>query len=259
MALRLKSVLSDLAEQGVRRDDLTAEDLEALVYACARCDNPYSDLNAELCERPVKVCRGVWLWPVTAGAQVWLTEFAGAWWPKGTAMHRWAQLYALKNARDPDAFAPLVTKGRARLAVLSCALRMAAHRAEIAVAVNRCYGVRYHDAEDPFAAERPDNEQREGFARLVADLEVGTGIPAKDWLWGHSLASTAKAYCRMRALACAFGGGKASAEMQFELDDALRNLANVKAQIVRRVAEKRIKTAADAAAGTPQGGKGGAA
>ena len=253
MALRLKSVLSDLAEQGVRRDDLTAEDIEALVYACARADNPYSDLNAELCERPVKVCRGVYLWPVTAGAQVWLTEFAEAWWPNGSAMRRWAQLYALRNARDPEAFARLDTKAKARRAVLACALRMAAHRAEIAVAVNRCYGVRYHDAEDPFKAERPDNEQREGFARLVADLEVGTGIPAKDWLWGHSLASTAKAYRRMRALACAFGGGKASAEMQFELDDALRNLANVKAQIVRRAAAAK-RGGADGGAD----GKGGA-
>ena len=240
MALRLKSVLQDLADQGVGKADLTAEEIEALVYACARCDNPYSDINAELCEHPVKVCKGLYLWPITAGAQIWLAEYVEAWWRKGTSMYRWAQIYALYNARNADAFAPLVTKGKARAAILACMLRMVAHRGELAVAVNRCYRLHYHDVEDPNAPERPDNEQAQSFAHFVAMLEVESGIPAKSWLWGKSLNTMVQTYYRMTALASAFGGGKAAEEMTFELNDALTNLASVKARIVERVKIEKL-------------------
>lgn len=235
MALRLKSVLQDLHEQGVEKADLTAEEIEALVYACARVDNPYTDINAELCEQPVKVCKGLYLWPITAGAQVWLTEYAETWWPKGSPMYRWAQLYALYNARNADAFISLTNKRKARAAVLWCVLRMVAHRAELAVAVNRCYGVHYHDVEDPHKLPKPDNEQAQAFAHFVACLEVESGIPAKVWLWGKSLTSMTQAYYKMTALANAFGGGKAAEEMTFELNDALQNLAHVKTRIIERV------------------------
>ena len=235
MALRLQGVLQNLAEQGVPQSALTAAEIEALVFACERCDNPYSDINAELCEHPVKVCKDIYLWPPTAGATVWLTEYAEAWWPKGTAMYRWAQVYALYNARNPDAFVEVTTKAKARLAVLKCALRFACHRGELAVAVNRCYGVRYHDVEDPHPNKKPDNEQAENFAHFVACLEVESGIPAKTWLWGKSLVTMTNTYYKMTALAAAFGGGEAAENMTFELNDALRNLAHVQTRIVERV------------------------
>lgn len=231
MAIRLQTCLQDFADRGITADMLTADELAALVHACERCDNPYSDVNAELCERPVEVCSGLYLWPVTAGALIWLTEYAGKWWPSGSAMYRWAQVYALHNARNRDAFADLTSKGRARTAIVGCMLRFCCHRSELAVAVNRCYGVHEHDADD--AAKRPRNdEMADDFATLVATLEVQSGIKAEHWLWGRSLSLMAKDYYRMRQLANAMGGGR---ELTFELDAALENMARVKASIFERV------------------------
>lgn len=258
-AVRLKSVFADLAEGGVDRGEIDAEDVEALVYACARCDSPYSDADAELCGRPVRLCRGVYLWPMTAGADVWMAEYAERWWPRGSLMHSWARLYALRHARDPEAFAPLVTKWRARAAVLANALRIAATRREIDAAVARCYGRGPHDAPDD-APPRPDDGQRRTFARFAARLEVASGIPARDWLWGRGLASMLKSYCEMREMAAALGGGRRDPRLDFELDDALSNLARVKARIVRKDRERKAAKAAQAqAADAPHGGGNGGA
>jgi len=234
-AFRLQGVLQDLREQGAPVETLTAEELRLLVRACDRVDNPYEEINAELCEHPVKVCDGLYLWPITAGANVWLTEYAERWWKKGTRMFRWAQIYALHNARDPEAFVCLTEKHKARAAVLKCALRMCAHMDELVVAVNRCYGVHPDTVDDPHAVEKPDTEQAENFAHFVAVLEVQSGIPAKVWLWGKSLQTITRTYYKMTALASALGGGKACEDMTFELNDALTNLAHVKMLIIERV------------------------
>ena len=61
MSLRLQSVLQDFRDNGITAADMTADELEALVHACERVNNPYSDINADLCEQPVKVCKGVYL------------------------------------------------------------------------------------------------------------------------------------------------------------------------------------------------------
>lgn len=235
MAIRLQTCLQDFADQGITADQLTADELVALVHACERADNPYSDVNAELCGRPVEVCRGLYLWPITTGAQIWLTEYAETWWPRGSAMYRWAQVYALRNARDPDAFHDLVTKGVARLAVMRCMLRFCCHRAELAVAINRCYGLHYHDVEAKSSAPHND-EMADDLATLVATLEVQSGIRAEHWLWGRSLMYTAKEYKRARNLANALGGGP---ELTFELNDALENLARVKASIFERLSNSK--------------------
>ena len=93
MSRRLQSVLADLAERyGATAADLTADELEALVFACKRVDNPFSEINAELMERPIHVCRGVFMWPLTAGAAVWLAEYASVWWKSNSAMYRYAQI-----------------------------------------------------------------------------------------------------------------------------------------------------------------------
>ena len=103
MPSRLQSVLDDLREAtGATAADLTADEIESLVLACRRVDNPYAGVNADLMGRPVRVSRGVYLWPVTAGAQVWLTEFASAWWPRSSPMFAWARVHALAHARDGE-------------------------------------------------------------------------------------------------------------------------------------------------------------
>ena len=232
MSIRLQARLDDLAARGITADKLTAAELRALVYACDRMDNPYSDINAELCEQPVKVCAGLYLWRITAGAQIWLEEYAAAWWAQGSAMFRWAQVYALKNARDPNAFSSVCSRRAARAAVLKCALSCVCHRGELISAINRCYGVDPNAPEDNTPPSRPANTAND-FATKVAYLEVRSGIPAKNWLWGKSLKVMLYTWARLCAISDAFGG-KAAADMALERDDALSNLARVINSIIQR-------------------------
>lgn len=240
MSLRLESVLLDFKEVGITAADMTADELETLVHACERVNNPYSDINADLCEQPVKVCKGVYLWPMTAGAFMWMEEYVCKWWKKGTAMYRWAQTYALANARDPDAFVGLTDKWAARKAIVKTMLRFTCHRAELTVAKNRCYGLGQYDMRDNAPASRPD-EQATNLAHFAAMLEVESGIPAKSWLFGKSVSDMVKTYRRMANLKNAFGGAESAEKMTFELNDALTNLANVKSMILERVKAERAK------------------
>lgn len=233
MSIRFKAELQNLADMGVGVEMLTADEIEGLVFACRRVDNPFDELNAELVENPVKVCKGVYLWPLTAGALIWLEEYASKWWPKGSARFRWAQIYALRNARNPDAFKGLTERSAAWRTIIRSMLSLCCHRKELAVAVNRCYGIREHDTEDNTPSSR-NPDQADDFAMFAAELEVHSGIKAEHWLWGRSLIAARRSYYRMRNLANALGGGK---ELTFELDDALRNLARLKSMIVRRVKE----------------------
>ncbi len=242
---------------GIGMDDLTAVELAALVHAVERVCSPFSDVNAELAERPVPVCRGVWFWRPTAGAQMWLDEYAARWWPKGTLRWKWAQVYALKNARDAEAFAPLTKRWRAERAIVMCALRLPVHGAELQDALNRAYGVMPHDAPRGrrTRAERMKAEAQTDFASIVARLEVESGIPRDTWLWGRSLAYALDAYVQMHQFAAAFSmSGGERTRMRDELDDALRNLAAVKDGIVRGVRERRLAAGrAEAHGNAPSG------
>lgn len=92
--LRFRKEAQSLRDgHGIGMDDLTAGELAALVHAVERVCSPFTDVNAELAERPVFVCRGVWFWRPTAGAQMWLDEYAAKWWPRGTLRWKWAQVY----------------------------------------------------------------------------------------------------------------------------------------------------------------------
>ncbi len=249
-----------LCRRGISLADLSAGEVAALVHAVERVCSPYADANAELVERPVAVCKGVWLWPPTAGAQIWLDEYAARWWPKGTMRWKWATVYALKNARDKDAFAPLTTRLRAEAAIVMCALSLPVHGAELQAAIDRAYGSSPHDAPAPrpTRSERLRRQAQTDFASLVARLEVESGITRDAWLWGRSLVYTMTAYAAMHEFAAAFaaGGGRGRSRMMDELDDALRNLARVKEAIVRGVEDRRARAAAGIAQdaqGSPSG------
>lgn len=224
MSLRLKTVLGQLAGKGITPNDLAPDEIEMLVFAVDRANNPYRRLDARLCGRPVEVSDGLYLWPITAGAQVWLTDHAERWWKRGTSMHFWATVYALHNARNAEAFVRLDTPGVARFAVTRTMLKFCCHQAELADAVARCYGVDPHDAPKRKRPPKRPKEQAVGFARYCAQLEAGTGIKAEDWLWGRSLDETIDAWGEMRRLARA-AYGKRHAEADAELDAALENLA----------------------------------
>ena len=241
--LRFQKEAQSLRERyGVSMDDLTARELAALVHAVERVCSPYTDINAELVERPVFVCKGVWFWRPTAGAQIWLEEYAAKWWPKKSMRWKWAQVYALKNARDADAFAGLTTRLAAEAAIVACALRLPVHGAELQDAINRAYGVMPHDAPRKARSrvERLKAESQTDFASIVARLEVESGIPRYVWLWERSIVYAMNAYCQMHEFAAAFASSRRDrARMVDELDDAMRNLAAVKAAIIRGVGERR--------------------
>ena len=240
--MHFAKALAALEAAGVSRDALKPGELYALAHAAARCANPFSEVNAELAERPIFVCRGVWLWPPTAGAMIWITEFAAKWWKGDSLRFHWAHVYALIHARDPEAFAPLTDKWVALRAVMGCALRLAVHGRELAAAIRKAYG------EDDAPAGDCESTRKEGresgrshatdFAQIVARLEVQSGIPRSAWLWERSLMYVYTAYSEMRSFAAACSGKGGEGRMIDELDEALTNLAKVKAAIVRRVREE---------------------
>ena len=46
---------------------------------CVRCaESPFAEVNANAIGFPVKVCEGVYLWRLTAGASAWLDAYATA-------------------------------------------------------------------------------------------------------------------------------------------------------------------------------------
>ena len=239
--MHFAKALEDLRSQGVEIADITPAELYALAEAARRCADPFSAVNAELAEQPVRVCRGVWLWPPTAGAMVWLEEFAGHWWKPGSMRFRWAQLYALRHAREPEAFAKLTGKWAAWRAIAADALKLAAHGAELAAAMRRAYGEdpRRTEPTNRYGAKRGGEELEGGrtdFAALVARLEAVSGIPRREWLWGRSMVYTLRAYGEMHAFAAAFAADRRERkQMNDELDEAMNGLARAKSGIIRRI------------------------
>lgn len=241
MSKRLEAEINTLKTQfGIGQEDLTPKELEMLVLACRRCDSPFSNVNAALCGQPVFVSPGVAIWPITAGAHIWLEEFAATWWKRSSSMFAWARVYALAHAREPDAFAHLTTRWEARLAVMKTILRFACYREELRAAIDRAYS----SDSDQVPETKADREQirraRVDFSAMVAELEVYSGISAKEWLWGKALIDTAKAYTEMHRFAAAFDP-KRRVRMKDELDDALNDLARVRISIVRRIRAERAK------------------
>jgi len=236
--MHFAKALGELKSRGVDLRDVTAGELYELCAACRRCASPFSDVDAELAERPIEVCKGVWFWPLTAGAQVWLQEFAARWWGRGSKRWQWATVYALRHAREREAFTALTDRWRAEAAILRCALTLPLHGDELTAAIERAYGI------DPHALRlrdraRPSNEgAQKDFASLVARLEVQSGIPRETWLWERSLGYLLKAYGDLHAFAAAYAPDRRARErMRDELDEAMTDLAQMRAAIFRRVSE----------------------
>ena len=247
----LKRELRDLKDRyGASVEDLTPDELERLVLACRKVERPFSNVNMALVEQPVRVCEGAYLWPITAGAQVWLEEFAGSWWKPDSMMYKWARVYALAHARDQYAFSTLQDKSSARKAIAKTMLRFVCHGAELQDAIDRCYGVA-----DQVAPEKPGKKRKSevraqtDFSSLVARLEVESGIPAGSWLWKRSLVQTMKAYVELHEFAAAFSVGGERRHMKDELDEAMNDLARLKRDIHVRIMAERAEKAEKESAG----------
>ena len=249
----MANALRDLRTRfGVGADALEADELFDLAEAVRRVENPFADVNADAMGVPAKVCEGVYLWRLTAGASAWLDEYAAKWW--GDARHDrqyfWALVYAMRNARDREAFAGLTDELSARRAIRACVMSIPATDGEIAEAMDRALGRKDDGQRRDLRAEAVD------WAHVLARLESQSGIPRDEWLWGRSAAYTARAYNDLvhtaRACAAALGGQGRAERMRDEADKALDALAAVKQRIYRRFTAER-EAAAKAAPAT-QGG-----
>ena len=232
MSLRLQSELDKLKADGITPADLTASELAALVRACDRCDNPFGAVNAEAAGFPVKVCEGVYLWRLTAGACVWLEEFASRWWPPEAAPRHaaLAHIYAMRHAREPEAFAGLTDEATAYRAIRDDMLTCAATEEEIRAAL-AAFPDDDADAKRAPAIGSPD------WRYLAQRLEAGTGIPISEWMWRRPARTLAESDRRLAEFAAAQGGGKAP-RMKDELDRAIMALARVTAEIRRNHPKK---------------------
>lgn len=229
---RLDNELKRLQALGVSPDDLNADEIDALVTACRRVENPFKDANADAMGIPVCVCEGVFMWRLTAGASAWLDEYALKWWGRdGDKRYFWALVYALVNARSREAFAGLTDEKKAREAVVSCVLRIPAKMEEIEYAVDVALGRRRDTRRRGNAIDESVN-----WAHVAARLEAQSGIKSDEWLWGRSVGYTIRAYNDLLRFAAATSKTASEfARKQDELDDALNSLAALRREIVARV------------------------
>lgn len=233
MSLRLQSELAKLKADGITTADLEPSEIAALVRACDRCDNPFSAANAEAAGFPIRVCEGVTLWRLTAGACIWLDEYARRWWGEDSEHYKWAMFFALRHARERDTFLALTDEGDAYRAIRNDILTLNCTEDELLAAL-RAFGVE----DDGANGKRPSPKQQPDWRTLAQSLEVRTGIEAGKWLWERAARYLVEADRRLDAFAAAQGGAKAE-RAKDELDRAMNALARVTAGIRARVARDR--------------------
>lgn len=229
-SIRLESELAKLRADGIGIADLTADEVAALVRACDRCDNPFSAANAEAAGFPVIVREGVALWRLTAGACIWLDEFACRWWGEDSAAYRWATIYAMRHARERDAFLALTDEAEAYKAIRADILTLNCTEEEIVEAFS-AFGEEDGKKPSPVVTQTD-------WRSLAQAVEGQTGIDAQKLLWERSASFVAGEYRQLIAFALAQGGAKAD-RARDELDRAISALARVTAGIRARVAKTR--------------------
>lgn len=225
------SALDDLGTRmGVPREDLSAADIVELVRASERVANPYAGVNADAVGIPVRVCEGVHFWKLTVGASVWLDEVERMFAGETGGKYRMCLVYALVNARNPEAFAihdaDAVTK-----AVTEACRRICATPDEIACAMDEVLGIAHRRPAKPADVEEAATDWR----AICARLETQTGIPARDWIWKHSAMHVLSCYNDLHAFARAYSSGGGFVHMRDELDAASEALQTAKVAIMRRV------------------------
>lgn len=233
MSVRLESEIAKLKSAGVSLADLTAGELCELVRACDRCDNPFGAVNAEAAGFPIKVRDGVFLWRLTAGAIVWLDEYAARWWGEDTAAYKWATVYAMRHARDAAAFHTLTDEADAYRAIRADLLTLNCTEEEIDAALARFNDDGGDKRRPPVTA--PD------WRALAAMVEARTGIKAEEWIWGRAALSLADSYNRLCQFAAAEGVAKPP-RMKDELDKAIIRLARVVAGILARATKAKERS-----------------
>ena len=234
----LSRVLRDLkARFGVEANDLTPDELFSLVECIQRIESPFSAVNADAVGFPVSVAEGVTLWRLTAGASVWLDEYAARWWGDKASEKKyfWALVYSLANARNNNAFVKATDENTAYKLIRDFVLGLPVTLEELERAVDVVL-------DNKAVAKEGDGkgatlmEGRTDWARMCARLESQSGIKQEDWLWGHSAAYLVRTYQDLSYFARKYSAvGGDSGHMLDELDEAENALARLLVKIGKRV------------------------
>jgi len=222
LPVRLRVELDDLrARYGV---EPTLAEALWMAKACERVDEMAGTDYRGMLGIPVEVC-GVRIWPPTVGAICWLEGFPDTWWQLGDPRHYWARVYALANARTPEAFTALSTEEATVAACAALRIQLGCTLAELECAVSIACG--NPPEYIPPSVKIDQQKVAAAWDGFVQDLELTSGIPAETWLWGRSMDYLMESYQRHLILRYAM---KDSAS-QLRLDQAVTQLARVKKAI----------------------------
>ncbi len=224
---------AELKARGVSLDDLTAAEVVELVKAVERMGHPFRESNLEAAGYPTVLSDGTVLHNLTIGATVWLDEYASSWWSSGSKAYFWAMVYALVNGRSREAFCgEMLERTGARRRIVEMAIRIHATEDEllegIAQAVHRT-----GDEKRGNEAAPTDTD----WGELLRTLELATGIPAEEWVWGRSSDWCVREFskhCRYMDMA----KGVASPRMKGDLARAANALARIRSSIMRRLGKE---------------------
>ena len=245
MSLRFQCEIDALKQKGITMNDLTGDELEALVEAVARVRNPFSEVNADALRHPLYDRNGVVLYPLTIGAVVWLEEYAKRWWGGRTKAYFWAIVFALVHSREQGVFEKYSRDEKdAYEAIKAECLKLCVCEDELAEAIDCALNFKRPDD-----GRRRDEETGVDWAKIILVLETNSGIPAEKWIWDRSADYAVRAYKHLSDQIQRMGGGKSAPRAKDELDHALNALAKVRAGIIARIEAERA-AANDAEGGT---------
>lgn len=234
MSLFFEKELAELRAQGIGVADLTADEIERLVRACDKMANPFSFGNIEAAGFAFEFANGLRFYKMTIGATCWLDEFAGKWWKTASKQYFWAMVYALVNARNPEAFTSLTNEAEAHEAIAKFGLSLTLSEEELLDGIERAIPTRHEKRGNaPTNATKPVD-----WANIIQTMEAATGLSSDVWVWKHSADWAVACYNRHHASIRAMSGAKVP-RLKDELDYATNELAHIRAEIIARVKSEK--------------------
>lgn len=230
MSVLFDKEVAELKAKGISLNDLTGEEVVALVHAVDRMKKPFREANLEAVGMPVVMADGTTLHNLTIGATVWLDEYAAEWWPSNTKTYFWAMVYALAHGRDRDAFASLTDRDAARKEITKFALKVHVTEEELLEGIERAV----HKVDRGTGKHLQGIEQQTDWGEILRTLEATTGIPCERWVWDRSADWCVAEYHKQRRFMEAMKG-RSLPRMRDELDGATNNLARVRFGILHRL------------------------
>jgi hypothetical protein len=227
-SLRFRTECADLENRVGAQ--LSPSDYVKLWLACDRVDHPYKGRNLDLIGKPV-VNGNLTLYKLTVGASVWLDECAEKWWGNDTGEYFWALVYALSHGRIKGAFDELLQKDKAEGIIRRWSKSINITREEVDEAVSEVLEIG-RDLQSTKDKQKAQIQQPQDidWASLIQELEIATGVPAHEWLYGKSAEYTLRAYAKHREILILTAGGSSGATD--ELDASITQLALTKKQIL---------------------------